>query len=174
MPILRTESKNDQNGALWNGTPDIFKTDMDVDLLSLSSVKGITIEDGGHLISITIELTDPSDPTWTSLPISVPVFHHDLAMFVISPSNKIPGRRIAILNCQYRVDAQTHPNEVPLQKLPKKGIILSASVTANLNIETGIINVSGEVLVEPKRSKLKAKIVAYSVILPFKKIKKKA
>lgn len=156
---------NDSAGVLWNSTQQYYKTGLQVSLLDLSrstnTYNGDKIDrtdlvaDGGYVDAAIVAITNPNGGNPVTENFLIPTRALALSNFVISPNNRSSGQRQAMFTVVYPISATTkqwnNENSTIAAALTDAKIQVVVDVNARLNLQTGLLNVSGSVRLELKQ-----------------------
>lgn len=149
---------NDSGGVLWNSTTNYYKTAKDVSLLDLSRNSAVftyaqvdrtdLVADGGVIDNVIITITDPNSgtPIVENFLLSTRAF--DLAMFVMTPSNKASGQRQVMMEAVLPITSTTKQwdgttaSAIAAHFTDAK-VKVKIHLNASLNIQTGMLQASG-------------------------------
>lgn len=150
---------NDSGAVLWNNTTTHYKTGKDVSLLDLSrNAAAFTydhidrtdlVSDGGVIDSVIVSITNPNGGSPVTEHFKINTRPFDLAMFVITPTNKASGQRQVIMEAVLPISSDTLEYDGSASTiaaaLTDAKIQIKIHVTATLNIQTGMMQASGTV-----------------------------
>lgn len=156
---IEARTANDSKGVLWNSTTKWFKTGKDVSLLDLSRNAALfsydhvdrtdLVADGGTVDGVIISITNPNGGSPVTEYFSLNTRPFDLAMFVISPSNKTSGQRQVIMEATLPINATTkewdNSSSSIAAAFTDAKIQANIRINATLNIQTGMLQASGTV-----------------------------
>lgn len=157
---------NDSGNVLWNSTTNFYKTGKDVSLLDLSrNAAAFTydhvdrtdlISDGGVIDNVIVTITNPNGGSPVVEHFIVNTRPFDLAMFVITPTNKASGQRQVIMEAVLPISTATKQydgttNSTIAAALTDAKIQVRVRINATLNIQTGMMQASGTVQMELKQ-----------------------
>lgn len=147
---------NDSKGVLWNGTT-FYKAARDVSLMDLSRNAAVIgsdvvdrtdlVADGGVLDSVIITITGTVGGNNVTESFLLSTRSFDLAMFVITPSNKSSGQRQVMMSAYLPISSATKQYDGSASQiagaLTDAKIQVHVHVNASLNIQTGMMQGSG-------------------------------